>query len=145
MTPHAWKQPVGGKTVQWKFLTGGDVIDLDANYSAPHVAHLRTYAQYAMRIVSCEGVAGDFQVDNFRAWDEYDINEFAAEVDRKERERMVALSGKGESDAVARLDKTIVAVVDSVKRLSADVQILLQAAKAAERQHGPLKVPGSPS
>ncbi len=145
MTPYTWKQPVGGKTVTWWHLTGGDIIDLEGNYSRPDIAHLRTYAQFAMRVKSCEGVTGVFQVNDFRSWDEYDINAFAEEVDRRERDRVTALSGRTETDAVKLAETSINAVVDSIKRLSGDLQIFLQAAKAAERQNGPLKVPASQS
>lgn len=143
-TQYQWKQPVGGKSIIWRPLTGGDLMDLDTNYSRADVAPMRAYAQYAMRIVSCEGLASQFQPHDFRSWDEIDIQAFMLEVDAKDAMRMAAVNGDSSVDAVKRLERAMGELAAAAKKVAAEAQITLAAARALEAKSGPLKVSASP-
>lgn len=71
--PYNWTSPIGGKTIKWQPLKVGDRMSLDANYSRPDTVWRRKYAEYALRIISCAGVEGKFQIENFQEWDEFDL------------------------------------------------------------------------
>lgn len=105
-TKFTWTQPVGGKVVIWRPLKMGDHIDLDANYGKQSTAHLKKYAEYALRIIQC----GDpnprgFDVQDFREWDEEDYARFIEEVATQEAVRANALSAQRPGSPVAKLDE----------------------------------------
>lgn len=138
MVPFDWTQPIGGKAIKWLPLKVGDRMSLDANYSRADVAWRRKYAEYAMRIVSCVGIAGKFQIENFNDWDEYDLEAFAEEVATQEVLRANALSGTRPGSPVERLEASINAAQVAVNKLAAELQNVLAVAKMSERNAGPL-------
>lgn len=136
--PNVWVQPVGGKTVKWRFAKVSDGMDLDANYGRSDRAHLRKYAQFAMRIVSFEGKVEPFQVNDFRDWEEYDLEQFAEEVATKEMARAAALSQQKAGSPIPNLERAIEAAQVAANNLATELRNVLMAAKATEQQLGPL-------
>lgn len=135
-----WTQPIGGKVVEWRPLTVGDNMDLDANYQQASIFHLKKYAQYAMRVVSFDGKPG-FQASDLRTWDAFDLEAFAEEVVLREQLRASTLSGKRDGSAVQRLEGAVNEAQAAATKLGQCLNDVLAAAKAAE-QNGPL-APGS--
>lgn len=132
----SWTQPVDGKVVEWRPLTVGDNMDLDANYQQVQIAHLKKYAQYAMRVVNFDGKPG-FQVNDFRTWDAYDLEAFAEEVVMREQLRASALTGQRNGSAVQRLEASINKAQAAATELGQALADVLASAKAAE-QNAPL-------
>lgn len=141
--PFTWTQPMGGKKVIWRPLKVGDRMDLDANYSRSDIAYQRKYAEYAMRIVSCEGVDGKFQIDNFRDWEDYDLEALAEEVVTQETLRANALATSRPGSPVERLEAAIGAAQIAANKLGEELRNVLAAAKTTERNLGPLVPPPS--
>lgn len=138
MQPFAWKQPMGGKAITWRSLKVGDRMDLDANYSASHTISRKKYAEYALRIVTCEGVNEKFQVDDFREWDDYDLEAFAEEVVLQETIRANALSSQRPGSPVERVEQAINAAQVAASKMGLELTNVLAAIKSAERSIGPL-------
>ena len=136
-----WKQPMGGKSITWHPLKVGDRMDLDANYSRSDIAYQKKYAEYAMRIMSCEGVNGKFQIQDFRDWDDYDLEAFAEEVATQEILRANALSADRPASPIDRLESAINAAQLAATKLGQELQNVLAAAKTTERNLGPLVQP----
>lgn len=138
MQPFNWKQPMGGKPVTWRPLKVGDRMDLDANFSRSDVVYQKKYAEYALRIVTCEGVVGKFQIDNFRDWEDYDLEAFAEEVQMQETLRANALSATRPGSATERLEQAINVAQVQLAKAGQELTNVLAAAKNVERNNGPL-------
>ena len=141
MTSFPWKLPLGGKTLTWKPLSMGDIMDLDANYSRSDVIHQRKYAEMALRIVSFEGMAEGqkFQLEHFRAWDGFDYDAFCEEVAMQELLRASKLSGERPGSPIQRLERAIEKTQGAANELGAALREVLASAKATENLLGPLK------
>lgn len=139
--PFSWVTPIGWKKITWLPLKVGDRMDLDANYSRSDVAWRKKYAEYAMRIVSCEGVSGKFQTEDFKEWDEFDLEAFAEEVATQEILRANSLSNQRPGSPVERLEQAINAAQIAANKMGAELQNVLAVAKMAERNAGPLAQP----
>jgi hypothetical protein len=137
-----WTQPVGGKVVVWRPLKMGDHIDLDANYGKTNVAHLKKYAQYALRILQVgDASPRQFDVNDFREWDEYDFDQFVEEVATQEAVRANALSSTRPGSPVKVLDEAITQAQIDLNKVAESLRNVLASAKALEQKTGPLDSP----
>ncbi len=132
-----WKMPIGGKVVMWRPLKVGDHMDLDANYGRSDIAHMRKYAELAMRVLKI-GDKDNVQVTDLRDWDEYDLLEFKSEVDSRELARAVSMSPQRGGGAVSLLEQAVEAAQLDLQKVASSLQRVVQAAKEAEQKTGPL-------
>lgn len=135
-----WKLPIGGKSLTWKPLTMGDVMDLDANYSRSDTVHRRKYAEAALRIISFEGMQDGktFQIEDFRSWDGLDYDAFLDEVATQELLRASKLSGERPGNPVQKLERAIERAQAAANELGNCLREVLLSAKATENLLGPL-------
>ncbi len=121
----------------WRPLKVGDHMDLDANYGRSDVAHMRKYAELAMRVLKIDDKE-NIQVTNLREWDEYDLLEFKAEVDSRELARAVSMSPQRGGGAISLLEQAVEAAQLDLQKVAHSLTRVVQAAKEAEQKTGPL-------
>lgn len=136
-----WKQPIGGKVINWRPLKVGDHIDIDANYSRADVAHMKRFVTLAARILKVgdkekREFAGDLA--DLRDWDEYDLIAFSDEVESRELARSVALAPQRQGGAVASLEQAVAKAQAALTESARALQEVVQKAKEAEQKLGPL-------
>lgn len=136
LSEFTWTQPVGGKVINWKPLTVGQEIDIEAHHNRPDTAHLRPYVVIQRRITGYDGKPV-CTLDDLRSWDVIDLQEFIAEIERKEAERRAAFARKvadaSPSPALA-LEAALADLNASVLHFSSAAQRVLASVKDA----GPL-------
>jgi hypothetical protein len=128
---------MGGQKVVWRPLKVGDHIDIDANYGASNMIHLKRYAELASRIVSVDGQTkaqlnkGD--VDLVREWEDYDLVAFQEEIVSRELARSVALAPQRPGGAVAALEQVVSKIQVAATELGVALTAVIQKAKEAEQ------------
>ena len=143
MNQFEWTLPVSGQKIVWRPLKIGDHMDLDANYGASNMAHLKRYAQVSSRIISIDGkTKNEMSKDDLaivKDWDEYDFIAFHEEVESRELARQVALAPQRPGGVVQTLEQAVTKVQQVLGELGPALTIALQKFKEAEQKTGPLK------
>ena len=84
---YEWTQPIGKKVIKWRPLTVGDEMDVQATYRLAENQHLQPYELLRRRILTVSGEEKKCEMGDFRQWDALDLDLFAEEVQRVERDR----------------------------------------------------------
>lgn len=137
-----WTAPMGGQKVTWRPLKVGDHIDLDTNYAASNMIHLKRYVEFAVRIVSIDGMTkaqlNKDDVGLIRDWEDFDLVAFQEEIASRELARSVALSPQRPGGAVAALEQGVNKAQVALSELAGLITVVVQKAKEAEQKLGPL-------